>query len=210
MALVPPPSYAVVEDGVHRCAMPGAGNISFLSSLGARTAIILSNEPLEGRVADVLEKEGVQVVPLGREHWVPDPAWTGLSELLVKEAVEILLDVSRHPVVLACSTGLHITGAVVACLRKLQQWATYAVMEEYRAFAEPHHRTKVMHFIEAFDVDVISGQHGNFPAWHLSHLAHMRGDQVFARSDGPRPPYQSYFFTTGGLTVTDKTSYDAK
>eukprot|EP00939_MAST-03C_sp_MAST-3C-sp1_P000314 g314.t1 len=43
-------------------------------------------------------------------------------ERMIKEALEIILDASRHPILVACKSGTGHSSVVVGCLRRLQGW----------------------------------------------------------------------------------------
>ena len=91
---------------------------------------------------------------------------------LVKEALEIVLDARRHPVLVVCSSGAHQTGAVVGCLRRLQQWNLVAILAEYRRFAGDKRRFRNEQFVELFDVDLLTLPEA-LPSWF------PREEQVF-------------------------------
>ncbi|KAI3992702.1 hypothetical protein MKX01_021663 [Papaver californicum] len=57
------------------------------------------------------------------------------SNLKIREALKIVLDVRNHPLLIHCKRGKHRTGCLVGCLRKLQRWCLSSVSEEYRRFA---------------------------------------------------------------------------
>ena len=207
MALVPPANYAVVEDGVVRCCMPVETNIAFIRSLGLKTVLLLSCEPFERRMEETFAGEKVKVKRLGWDHWVPEPQWKGVSESLVKVALETVLDKRTHPIALCCSTGTHTTGVVVACLRKLQMWGLSSVLEEYRVFADSHTRGSLMHFIDTFDTDTVSPPMAHIPDWYALHLSCLRSDYALQHAGLPaQPPYMRHYFSTCGPTVSVATA----
>ncbi len=86
-----------------------------------------------------------------------------------------LLDSKLGPVLLMDAGAGHRVGAVVGCLRKLQNWCTSAILDEYRRYAirlfqncfevcysvccyrytGDKARDSVEHFMELFDTDLV-------------------------------------------------------
>eukprot|EP01059_Diplonema_ambulator_P000383 TRINITY_DN1031_c0_g3_i1.p1 TRINITY_DN1031_c0_g3~~TRINITY_DN1031_c0_g3_i1.p1 ORF type:complete len:227 (+),score=42.57 TRINITY_DN1031_c0_g3_i1:47-727(+) len=216
--VVPPAMFATVEDGVYRSCIPGMQNMGFIETLGLRTVVVLGNEPLEDAVTKKLQKAGVGVMELGREYWVPSTKWIGLGEDLVKKALEAVLDTNLHPLLLCCTTGVHITGVTVSCLRKFQGWAITCALEDYRAYADTNNRTSCMHFINQFDTSLITAP-PNPPSWYQAQLDHEEGDThyfsgvhspeaVNYSSHDPRPAYKAFYFCTMAPSVSGKVCYD--
>jgi len=63
--------------------------------------------------------------------------------------------------------GIHETGTVVGCLRKLQQWDLVSILDEYRRYAGSKAREMNELFIEFFDVDLITLPVSNLPEWFV-------------------------------------------
>eukprot|EP01063_Lacrimia_lanifica_P002811 TRINITY_DN11518_c0_g2_i1.p2 TRINITY_DN11518_c0_g2~~TRINITY_DN11518_c0_g2_i1.p2 ORF type:complete len:223 (+),score=76.91 TRINITY_DN11518_c0_g2_i1:206-874(+) len=215
MPLLPPSTFATVEEGVYRSATPQHANLEYLDTLGLRTILLLTNEPLEGKVAKHFKKaqEELKVVELGKEAWVPDPKWTGVGEDLVKRAVECILDRRNHPLLVCCTRGYHITGVVIACLRKTQQWAKSSILSEYRTYASPLHRISLMHFIDNFHVDVISAPHAHLPDWYARQLEQEAEEEELFQTWDEKPKdylYESHLFSICGPVISVKLPYDFK
>lgn len=70
----------------------------------------------------------------------------------IREALEVILDVKNHPVLIHCNKGKHRTGCVVGCLRKLQKWCLSSIFDEYRRFAAAKARVSDQRFIQLFDI----------------------------------------------------------
>eukprot|EP01135_Chromosphaera_perkinsii_P011411 Nk52_evm56s2391 gene=Nk52_evmTU56s2391 len=96
------------------------------------------------------------MVHLGYKAWKPDAGWKPVSEELIKEALELVLDVSSHPVMVSCTSGIHQTGTFVGCLRKLQGWNMASIFHEYRMYAGSKSRYINEQFIELFDLDLVT------------------------------------------------------
>jgi tyrosine-protein phosphatase OCA1 len=84
--------------------------------------------------------------------------WDPISEEIVLETLEVILDKKNYPLIIMCSTGSHRTGTIVGCLRKLQRWSMTAIFEEYRRYAGSKVRYLNEQFIELFDTDLVRFQ----------------------------------------------------
>ena len=97
-----------------------------------------------------------------------------MSEEAVKEALEIVLNVNFHPVMVMCTSGVSQTGTLVACLRKMQDWAFSSIIQELRSFegrTRLHTRYLNEHFVERFDTDLITPPlDAAAPAWFGRHV----------------------------------------
>eukprot|EP01047_Picozoa_sp_COSAG01_P042310 COSAG01_NODE_3688_length_5795_cov_2.922577_5_plen_80_part_00 len=59
----------------------------------------------------------------------------------ISELLELLLNSDRHPLLAHCIDGTHITGLLVVCLRKLQNWASAAYQAEFNRLVRPRGMT---------------------------------------------------------------------
>jgi hypothetical protein len=93
--------------------------------------------------------------------------WRAVSEELVKRALELALNASQNsPCLFMGASGCHETGAVTACLRRLQRWNISTIFDEYRRFACSKARISIEHFIESFDLDLVTlPPIADRPAW---------------------------------------------
>ena len=57
-------------------------------------------------------------------------SWKPVSEELVKETIEFVLNVNNQPCMIMCSSGIHETGNVVGCLRKILGWDMNSICGE--------------------------------------------------------------------------------
>lgn len=57
-----------------------------------------------------------------------------MSEELVKDTLEFVLDKDNLPCLIMDSSGVYETGIVVACLRRLQGWTLSACLAEVGLF----------------------------------------------------------------------------
>ncbi|SPO31258.1 related to OCA1 - putative protein tyrosine phosphatase [Ustilago trichophora] len=88
-----------------------------------------------------------------------------LTEELVKDSLQILLDSSYHPVLVTDTSGIHEIGVLLGCLRKLQRWNFATILLEYRQFAGNRARATNERFVEMFDTDLISCPDEAAPEW---------------------------------------------
>jgi tyrosine-protein phosphatase OCA1 len=82
--------------------------------------------------------------------------WSPLGEEIVTNALSVLADESKYPLLVCCTHGKHLTGTVIGCLRKMQRWNLAPIFEEYRRYAGHKVRLQNEQFIELFDVDLVS------------------------------------------------------
>ena len=78
-------------------------------------------------------------------------AFAPITQELIKEALQYVLDESRHPLLLMSSSGTHQVGVLVGCLRRQQGWNLASILDEYRSFASPSARLNCEQFIELWD-----------------------------------------------------------
>lgn len=162
--LIPPTNFGLIEADMYRSGMVNELNLTFLEQLRLRTIVYLSYEEPSDKLADFIDDQGIQL-----EQFWDDPAdltpWAPMSEHVVLSAMQVLLDVTVHPVLVMCSHGRHRTGTVIGCLRKLQGWSLSAIFEEYDRHADGRIRLANEQFIELFDTDLINVPAENRPRW---------------------------------------------
>jgi protein tyrosine/serine phosphatase len=103
-------------------------------------------------------------------------SWRPVPEELIKEGLEVLLNADMHPCLVMCTTGFQETGALVGCLRKLQDWNYNSIVVEYRAFAGNKSRYPIEQFIELFDTDLVVLPK-NLPSWYQTHLVYLEKER---------------------------------
>ncbi|KAG2373408.1 hypothetical protein C9374_012147 [Naegleria lovaniensis] len=94
------------------------------------------------------------------------------TDELIKEALEILMNKKYHPIMVVCSSGIHLTGTLIGCMRKLQDWSLTSIFTEYECFAGNNARHIDQQFIEMFDTDLTTlptEESGNLPQWFIEH-----------------------------------------
>ncbi len=179
----PPDQFAQVESGVYRSALPSTSqHFAFLNeTIALKTILFLSQEVPTLQMKKFCEKNDVTLINLGihlKQHRhleftsgslltmdrnsnpILFDSYSNskyLREELVKEALQILLNVNYHPILITCVSGIHLTGTIVSCLRKMQYWSLTSILDEFRSFTgEKGYRYANEQFIELFDPDLIT------------------------------------------------------
>lgn len=113
------------------------------------------------------EENKIRFLHLGLKAWKQDATWSPVTDELIKEALELILNPDTHPVLVECTSGIHQTGTLVGCLRRLLNWNLTSIINEYRAFAGALH-TRYMNeqFIELFDIDLVTLP-AKLPRWFI-------------------------------------------
>ena len=159
--------FGIVEAGLYRGSTPTPDNFSFLRQYGLRTAVVLSPEKLVPSVTDFFEENSIEVYHIGLTAWKPAESWKPVSDELIKEGLQIILDANTYPVMIMCSSGIHQTGTLVGCLRRLQTWNLTSTLYEYRMFTAQKNRFLNEQFIELFDLDMVTLPR-DLPPWFLA------------------------------------------
>ncbi|TPX68362.1 hypothetical protein SpCBS45565_g03118 [Spizellomyces sp. 'palustris'] len=179
---IPPLNFGMVEEDLYRSGQPNELNFPFLEKLGLKTVIFLAPEDPNQRFLNFIEDQEIQFHHLGIN--VSANAWDPISEEVVLEALELILDPKSYPMIVMCNLGRHRTGGdqnvplptgfcvayiptlgtVIGCLRKLQRWNLTSIFEEYRRYAGPKVRVLNEQFIELFDTDLVRVPI-NHPLW---------------------------------------------
>lgn len=151
--LHPPIRFGIVEPGVYRTDVPKLHNFPFLRQLGLQTCLLLTPEKPLRELVEFFREADIKLIHLGTMR---SNDWKPVSEDLVKDAIELLVNPETRPVIIMCSSGVHQTGVVVGCLRRLQNWSISACLHEYRMYADTKAREMTELFIELFDPDLVS------------------------------------------------------
>jgi protein tyrosine/serine phosphatase len=166
--VVPPALFGIVQPGVYRSNAPVDENLPFLALLNLRSVLYLSPEVLLKSVVDFFagdeSQRKVKLIEHGLESWRPDPSWTPVCDEFIKTALELILDIKNHPVLVCCTSGILQTAPLVGCLRRLQNWSLTSILDEYRAYAGSKARLVHQQYIESFDVDLVTFP-SQLPPW---------------------------------------------
>ncbi|KAL7415328.1 tyrosine phosphatase family-domain-containing protein [Mrakia frigida] len=154
-----PSRFGIVQQGVFRSNTPLPNQIPFLKTLGLKTILSLTPEASHPTLSTFYAQNGIEEIPLGMTLWQPYQMkdYRPISDQLVKETLEMILVKKIGPVLIIDPSGIHLTGIIVGCLRKLQHWNFASILVEYRSFAGPtKHRYSDEQYIEMFDTDLVN------------------------------------------------------
>ena len=142
--LSPPAGYNCVESTLHRCFAPlSSKHLLFLETFPVTAVINLSNSPLS-----VEFPAGVTV------HELPFDAVT-LHLQTVLEALELVLSLSTHTVLLVGSPKSSFDALIIACIRRIQGWTLLSTVTELR-FHCTARSFDMEQFIENFEPSLLS------------------------------------------------------
>lgn len=78
-----------------------------------------------------------------------------ISEQLVLDSLHIMLMPEKYPLVVTSNTGMHRTGTIIGCLRRLENWSLSNIFEEFRRFTGLKASNIHEQFVELFDTDLV-------------------------------------------------------
>eukprot|EP01116_Phalansterium_solitarium_P002464 TRINITY_DN12510_c0_g1_i1.p1 TRINITY_DN12510_c0_g1~~TRINITY_DN12510_c0_g1_i1.p1 ORF type:complete len:311 (+),score=80.51 TRINITY_DN12510_c0_g1_i1:128-1060(+) len=155
--LCPPEVFGIVEAGIYRSNSLSPINFTFIKTLNLKTVVQLSPEVPIKPVTTFLQENNIALHHLGLKEWNPDVTWRPVTDELIKEALELALNVDNHPIMVMCTSGIHQTGTLVGCLRVLQHWNLTSILVEYRNMSVKHStRFGDEQYIELFDADLVT------------------------------------------------------
>jgi len=153
----------MVMPGVYRSGFPKRKNLPFLRSIGLKSILTLVLEEYPDINQTFNRENGINFyqfgVPGNKEPFVD------INPTIILHAVEELLDVRNHPILVHCNKGKHRTGCLIGCLRKACGWSLCSILDEYIRFSFPKSRFMDQQFIELFDVNRIRVKLRHIPVW---------------------------------------------
>mmetsp|Transcript_35987 Transcript_35987/g.83566 ORF Transcript_35987/g.83566 Transcript_35987/m.83566 type:complete len:215 (+) Transcript_35987:32-676(+) len=146
--LDPPENFGMVFKGVYRSGYPTKKNFPFLEKLKLKSIIFMCEEEYADGNRAFLDRNGIKLL----QHGVTGnkEPFVDINEEIIYRALQRILDVRNHPLLIHCNKGKHRTGCVVGCLRAQNHWSMTAVFDEYRSFAGTKARKADQQFIELF------------------------------------------------------------
>ena len=154
MSLIPPANFGFVEQDLYRSALPIQSNFSYLQTLHLKTVVYLSQDEPSSIFLEFLKEQNVKFCSVLNSD--SKAASQRFSEQLALDALAIILDPDAYPILVCCTMGIHRTGAVIGCLRKLQKWGLSAIFDEFRRFYGTGKPSGIHEqFIELFDVELV-------------------------------------------------------
>ena len=169
------------DERLYRSAYPTLKNFRFLRRLGLRT--IVSLVPRDQVTSDLVAfcaETGISHVhypvsgsqkPLDAD--ANDECGPKPSQVLIANVLAIAINPERQPVLVHCMNGIHVTGLVVAILRKLQHWPEASYVEEFEHFTKDHMPMSEDEktFVVTFSLPVTLPS--SLPAWLWSDLSKL-------------------------------------
>ncbi|EGC37492.1 hypothetical protein DICPUDRAFT_22039, partial [Dictyostelium purpureum] len=161
----PPAIFGTIEPQLYRTNSLYPANFPFIKLLGLKTVVQLSPEVPIKAVSSFFQENNINLIHLGLKSWKVDSNWKPLTDELIKECLEIVLNYDYYPLMITCTSGVHQTGVLVGCLRRLQNWNLTSILVEYKAFSgQSNTRYVNEQFIELFDVDLVTLPN-RLPVW---------------------------------------------
>lgn len=150
-----PANFGTVVPGIYRSSYPKDADYAFLQQLKLKTIITLVDKELPETFVPFMKANNIQ-----HRHITMQGTKKETIPIQTMAAIlEVIHDKRNHPLLIHCNHGKHRTGCVVALVRKIQNWDSERVLDEYRAYASPK--------IRDCDVDYIS----KFQTTDIQHLA---------------------------------------
>jgi tyrosine-protein phosphatase SIW14 len=152
----PPINYSAVEPGcIYRSGFPTPFNFPFLRRLSLRSILCLSPKLLEKGadgfpLVEFCAEEGIAL--RGAEVGDNQEPFIEMDAGQIAAAVAFLINPANQPVLVCCLAGGSRTGCTVACVRRRQQWALTATLDEFSRFLG-HGKSNLLdfQFIESFE-----------------------------------------------------------
>lgn len=172
--LIPPFRFACVEEGIYRGACPSLRNLRYLTRLNLRAVISLLPPssicvPNNGNIPDMPVKDLSEFCELTHtRHFthVLDKYDDGFSHTpeLVARVLAQLLDKDNHPVFIHCTDGRNNTGLAIMCLRKVQNWDSQAILDEFSRYTKDNNFEYNEHmFVKNFNHPIAAPR--SIPIW---------------------------------------------
>ena len=148
-----PVNFAQLGPGIYRASYPQAAHFSAIQPLKLKTIITFVPEEIQPDYQSFMRTEGIahhQIHVLANK----DPnVYT--NDDVVNKVMKLMLDPTKHPILIHCNKGKHRTGCMTACFRKVTGWSLDACVAEYEKFSKPKIRALDREFIARFDASVL-------------------------------------------------------
>ena len=137
-------NFGEVCQGLYRSSFPGSCNLEHLESLHLKTLVTLVTTPFEPQLEWWLKNVNHYCVKIPAHKTSEDT----IPLMATAQVMKLLMDETKHPILIHCNKGKHRTGCMVASFRKLQGMDDVGAITEYHKYAGAKAR--------AFDVAFIS------------------------------------------------------
>jgi len=197
--------YAMIEDGLYRDAYPTLKNFRFLVRLRLRTVISLTPEPPTVDLQQFFRSEKIS------SHYVKVDKYNEavtLQPRAVAEILQWLINADNLPCYVHCLDGANVTGLVVMCLRKLQNYTLPFIFSEFFRFVRegvfvPAEKEFVRNFGDNLTVNIPP----NIPRWLWQGRRISKHPSIrLVDSTAPAPATGGEIKTTDRKTPSDPSS----
>ncbi|GAA5919941.1 hypothetical protein JCM1841_000058 [Sporobolomyces salmonicolor] len=178
--LFPPLCFALVLPGVYRSGHPNKMNLEHMDSLRLKSIMYLSTDDYRHDTRTWALDRGLNIFHY-RTDVSKDPT-IEVNEDLIAEALEEVLDVRNHPILIHDNKGRLLPSIISALLRLLTGWTLDAALTEYRMFLPPadnwvpekeregkpkkdKERIADIQFIEHFPLERLTYDPQHAPSW---------------------------------------------
>lgn len=144
-----PVNFQIIAPGLFRSSYPQTPHFVELKKLGLKTIITLVPQDLSADYQAFITQNGITHyhIPIlankDPEIYTPDET--------VYKVLELILEPSKHPMLIHCNKGKHRTGCITACFRRVTGWTLEASIAEYEQYSQPKDRALDKAFITRFN-----------------------------------------------------------
>jgi tyrosine-protein phosphatase OCA6 len=134
------------DERLYRSAYPTLKNFRYLKRLGLRSIVsLVPKDMVTPDLTSFCQNENVVHLsfavsggqrPLDAD--VNDENSPCPTHVLVANVLALAINPERMPCLVHCVDGAHVSGLVVAVLRKLQSWPSASIYEEFERFTKDH------------------------------------------------------------------------
>eukprot|EP00735_Rhodelphis_limneticus_P011092 TRINITY_DN4149_c0_g1::TRINITY_DN4149_c0_g1_i1::g.2040::m.2040 TRINITY_DN4149_c0_g1::TRINITY_DN4149_c0_g1_i1::g.2040 ORF type:complete len:311 (-),score=18.74,sp/Q1ZXG8/D1060_DICDI/33.75/1e-26,Y_phosphatase2/PF03162.8/9.3e-46,Y_phosphatase3/PF13350.1/0.18 TRINITY_DN4149_c0_g1_i1:352-1221(-) len=162
--LIPPFRYAIVEEGVYRGAYPSLKNFRFLRRLHLRTILSFIPHPPNDDLVDFCREENIEIYHFPCELFQDGVT---LSSRQVAQAIQLIVNEDNLPLFIHCRDGGHVSGLVIMCLRKFQNWNLSVTFSEFTRFVKDNEISRdESQFVESFRAEIELPE--STPSWFVA------------------------------------------
>ncbi|GMM29014.1 protein-tyrosine-phosphatase [Martiniozyma asiatica (nom. inval.)] len=136
--VVPPIKHAIIHKSLYRGSQPRPLNYPYLKSLSLTTLIALTPDPPSASLIEFCNDNHLKLNHFqinkntknkGKNRGVP------ITHEQVCQILQIISTRSSGITYLFCENGGQITSLIIACLRKIELWASVSIWDEFATFA---------------------------------------------------------------------------
>jgi len=176
-ALIPPLRFSVVEgsnrsEALYRSAFPTYRNYRYLKRLKLKTIIsLVPRNHIQPSFTEFCKNNNItHIIHAASGNQKPldasqdDPIGPAPTHFLCAQVLTTCIDRERLPLLIHCTNGAHVTGLIIALLRKLQYYSQDSYLEEFVRFTKYHsieedERMFIMRYFNAVTLP------GSLPLW---------------------------------------------